>query len=341
MNRLLPHLRRTAPWVACLAGLLVARAALAAPLPGPTVETDWLAQNLPNVVVVDVRSDEESFSKKARAGIGGMQACGAGGSASAAAVSGHIPGAIYIPWDQIRADRKVGDLKVVGELPSKSVFERWMTRSGIGKDSAVVVTSLGATPQDASEAARLYWSLKYYGHDNVALLNGGTAKWASEGREVEYGKSRAAKGDFTAGEGRPNLLASTDDVQKATAGGVQLIDVRSQEVYLGLTYHREFVQPHAKGHIPGAKNFPLTLFVNSMGPAATVYSAQQVKDVAALLGVDPSKPTIVYCETGGQAALAWFVLQELVGNKNVRVYDGSMNEWSGDKSRPVVSMKFE
>jgi len=341
MNRLLLRLWHVFLPVTCLAGLLMARAALAAALPGPLVETDWLAQNLPNVVVVDVRSDEDSFTKKARAGIGGMQACGAGGSGGAAAVSGHIPGAIYIPWDQIRADRKVGDVKVVGDLPPKSAFERWMTRSGINKDSAVVITSLGETPQDAVEAARLYWSLKYYGHDNVALLNGGTAKWASEGREIEYGKSRSEKGNFEAGEGRPELLATTDDVQKATGGGAQLLDVRGQEVYLGLTYHKEFVQPHAKGHIPGAKNFPLTLFVNTMGPAATFYSPQQVKDVAALLGVDPSKPTIAYCETGGQAAVAWFALHELLGNKNVRVYDGSMNEWSSDKSRPVVAMKIE
>jgi thiosulfate/3-mercaptopyruvate sulfurtransferase len=78
-----------------------------------------------------------------------------------------------------------------------------------------------------------------------------------------------------------------------------------------------------------------------MGPAATYYSPEQITKLAGLYGVDPSTPTIIYCETGGQAAVSWFALRELLGNQNVSIYDGSMNEWAGDKSRPVVTMKFE
>jgi thiosulfate/3-mercaptopyruvate sulfurtransferase len=342
MNRQLPRLWRIYPLAACIAGLLLASVSLAGSLPGPLVETDWLARNLSNVVIIDVRADQESFIKKSRGGIAGIQACGAGGSGGGAStVSGHIPGAIYMPWDQVRADRMEGGQKVVGELPKAKTFERWMTRSGVNKDSAVVISGLGERPQDAVETARLYWTLKYYGHDNVALLNGGTAKWAAEDRELEYGRSRAKRGNFKAGPGRPELLASTEDVQKSVKGSAQLLDVRAQDLYLGLTYHRQFVEPHAKGHIPTAKSFPFTLLVDTMGSAATYYSPTQIQELSGLLGVDPTKPTIVYCETGGQASMTWFVLHELLGNKNVSIYDGSMNEWAGDKSRPVVSMKFE
>jgi thiosulfate/3-mercaptopyruvate sulfurtransferase len=330
------------PFIIGVALLLAASAAQASPLPGPLVETDWLANNLSNVVILDVRADQESFIKKQRGGIAGIQACGGGGSGGGASnVSGHIPGAAFVPWEQMRADRQEGDTKILGELPKASVFQRWMTRSGVGQDSAVVIAGLGERPSDVVQATRVYWTLRYFGHDNVAVLNGGTAKWAAEDREMEFGRSRAKKGNFKAGPGRPELLASTADVQEAAAGAVQLVDVRAQDVYLGLTYHREFVQPHAKGHIPGAKSFPFTLLIDTMGPSATFYTAEQLRELSGIFGVDPSKPTIVYCETGGQASVTWFAFHELLGNKNVRIYDGSMNEWSSDKSRPVVSMQFE
>lgn len=341
MNRQLSRFWRIYPLIAWLAGLLAATASQAGSLPGPLVETDWLAANLSNVVVLDVRANQESFIKKSAGGIAGIQACGGGSGGGAADISGHIPGAAFVPWDQVRADRQEGGMKIIGELPKDSVFQRWMSRSGINQDSAVVVAGLGTGPAEAVQAARLYWTLKYFGHDNVALLNGGTAKWAAEGRELEYGRSATKRGNFKPGPGRAELLATTDDVQKASAGERQLIDVRDQDVYLGLTYNREFVQPHAKGHIPTAKSFPFTLFLDSMGPATTFYSPEQLQQLSGALGIDPSKPTIVYCETGGQASVVWFALHELLGNNNVSIYDGSMNEWSGDKSRPVVTMKLE
>ena len=78
-----------------------------------------------------------------------------------------------------------------------------------------------------------------------------------------------------------------------------------------------------------------------MGPAATFYTPEQIKQVSAVLGIAPDSPTIVYCETGGQASLGWFVFHELLGNKHVSIYDGSMNAWGADDSRPVVTMKIE
>jgi len=135
---------------------------------------------------------------------------------------------------------------------------------------------------------------------------------------------------------------TTAEVLAASKGNPsQLVDVRDPELYLGLTYHPLFVEPHAKGHIPRAKNVPIALFANSMGPAANFYPDTSLREVATLLDVRAVGPTIVYCETGGQASIAWFVFHELLGNKEAKLYDGSMNEWSRDPRRAVVAMKIE
>ena len=321
---------------------LYAGSADAAQVPGPLVDTEWLAGNLDQVVLLDVRADKESFEKKSKAGMAGIQACGAKLSSGATSLSGHIPGAMFIPWQQVRADRKVGDVRLIGMVPSPKSFERLMQRSGVDKDSAIVIASVGEGPLDVLEGTRLYWTLKYFGHDNVALLDGGTAKWVSENRDVEYGRARLKKGNFEAGAPQEALLATTDDVLKATNGdGTQLVDVRDPELYLGLTYNAAVVSPEGKGHIPGAKNYPVGLFANTMGPAATFYSVDDQRAALAAMKVDPAKPTILYGETGGLSSLGWFAFYELLGNKNAKLYDGSMNEWSSSKDRPVVTMKVE
>ena len=311
-------------------------------VPGPVVDTAWLDKHLDEVVLLDVRADTESFHKKSESKMGGMQACGAVGSGGESSVSGHIPDAVLVPWERTRAKRVVGDVILEGMLPNASTFERLMQRSGVKTNSAVVITSKGETPMDDAMAARLYFTLKYFGFDNVALLNGGTAQWADEKRHLDYSRSRAKKGNFKVGKPQESILATTDAVRDAVKGdGVQLLDVRSPEVYLGLTYHRLFVKPEARGHIPGAKNYPLGLFANTMGPAATLYPSAEIQKTAQLLGVSTEQPIIVYDETGGQASLAWFVFHELLGNKQTRLYDGSMNEWSSDAARPVAAMKLE
>jgi thiosulfate/3-mercaptopyruvate sulfurtransferase len=311
-------------------------------LPGPVVDTNWLADHQDEVVILDVRADTDSFHTKQRSKMGGMQSCGARASAGESSVSGHIPGAVLVPWQRARAARVVGDVKLEGMLPSESTFERLMQRSGVNTDSAVVITTKGEIPEQDAMAARLYFTLKYFGFDNVALLDGGTAQWANEKRHLDYSRSRASKGNFKVGKPRESILATTDVVLDAVNGdGVQVLDVRSPEVYLGLTYHPLFVKPRARGHIPGAKNYPLGLFANSMGPAATFYPSADIQKTAKALDVSTEQPTIVYCETGGQASVAWFVFHELLGNEQTRLYDGSMNEWSSDPARPVAAMKRE
>jgi thiosulfate/3-mercaptopyruvate sulfurtransferase len=314
-------------------------------VPGPLVETDWLEANLDQVVLLDVRHNVESFHKRANKGGGpaGLQVCGARSKEKAPlVVSGHIPGAALVPWKEVREKRKERGVELKGMRPSREAFEKLMQKAGVNRDSAVVITSEGQNPKQVIHTTRLYWTLKYFGHDNVAVLNGGTAKWMKEKHKIEHGKSRPERGDFAVSAERSELLATTNDVLKAMeAGKPQLLDVRGQDQYLGLTYYPKFVKPKAKGHIPGAKNYPITLLVNSAGPVATFYSAEDVRKVSNLLGIDLSKPTIAYCNSAAMASLGWFVMHELLGNEKVSLYDGSMHEWSMDPKRPLVAMKIE
>ncbi len=310
-------------------------------LPGPLVETGWLAQNLSEVVLLDVRIDTERFKTRKRAGAA-VQPCGVGWkSASSIIFSGHIPGAKMIPWTKVRGESKTGERKLQAMLPSKNAFEKLMQRSGVNNDSAVVITSNGENYQDVMLAARLYWTFKYYGHDDIALLNGGTRKWALEKRKIEYGKSKRKKGKFKVKAERRELLATAEDVSQAIKDhGIQLVDNRPLDHYLGLTYNKALGSRNSKGHVPTAKNWPLTTVVDSSG-VATFHSIGELRKVGELLGVDVGKPAITYDWSGTMASLGWFVIHELFGNRNARVYDGSMHEWGQVPDHSMVSMRVE
>lgn len=328
-----------------LMALLFVPFAIAETLPGPIVDTKWLAENLDKVVVLDVRKDVESFKKRPK-GAGPVNPCGPGGKKKGGqplVVAGHIPGAVLVPWKEVTEKRKTNGVEIKVLIPEKEKFEKLMQKSGVNNDSAIVITSKGQQPVQAALAARLYWTLKYFGHDNVALLDGGTAQWIIDKQKVAFGKSKADAGSFEATAERKELLATVEDVEKLSkgeGGDEQLLDVRGKDVYLGLTRSGKFVPPEGMGHIPGAKNFPASFMANTMGPAATMYSGDQMSKVAQLVGIDISKPTTTYCNTGVWSSLGWFALHELAGNKNVRMYDGSMHEWS-NTGKPVVSMTVE
>ena len=312
--------------------LLLGRSAFAVGLPGPLVDPAWLAKHHNQVVVLDVRADVKSYSvapvyttdKKT-------------GKKVLAKVSGHIPGSVLVDYKNVRTKRKVGNLEVDYLIPDKSVFEKLMQDAGVNRDSTVVIATKGVNNLDMTMATRLYWQLKYFGDDKIAILNGGLAEWIKDGHSVSTAASKAKHGNWVATAARNELLASSADVAKAVADkDVQLVDNRPLNQYLGVA-KKPYV--YELGHIPGAKPYPNELFVAAGGPAKFL-PTPQLTDLAKQMGIKTDAKTITYCNSGHLASGGWFMMHELMGNKNVKLYDGSMHEWTLEK-HPVTAMKME
>ena len=312
--------------------LMSSATAFAVQVPGPLVETQWLAENQDHVTILEVRVDTKSFT-----GSPVFEKDPKSGKEKLAKVGGHIPNSILVDYKKVREDRPVDGHMVKMLIPEKPVFEKLMQSSGVNKDSTVIIVSKGETNLDMTIATRLYWEMKYFGQDNMAILNGGMAQWISDGRKVSAEPSKPATGNWVASAERKELLATSEDVANAMKDGkTQLVDTRSISQYMGMWKKPVLA---TAGHIPGAKVFPNELLT---GPAAPnkFFPAEKMKTLTAQLGLKSAADTITYCNTGHLASGSWFVMHELMGNKNVKVYDGSMHEWTMEK-RPTVAMKME
>lgn len=321
-----------------MAAGLVSTQVFAVQVPGPLVDAGWLANHNKEVVILDVREDLKSFTEKPKkaGGIAGMQGCGAK-KGSGIKVAGHIPGANLVNWKEVRVKRNVNGVDLISLVPTKEEMEAFMQKYGVNAGDTVVVTSKGAESKDVTFATRLYWQIKYWGHDNVAVLDGGTAAWAAAGNPLSNDESNPAKGNWQAGEPRSDMLATTADVSAAIASGTRILDGRTEDFYLG-TEKKDYV--YAKGHISGAKNFPHPLLVNSK-TAATFLPKEDIAALMQTKGIDTGAPVITYCDSGHLSSGQWFILHELLGNKNAKLYDGSMHEWTKNQDNPTTAMKME
>ncbi|MCG6886959.1 MAG: sulfurtransferase [Proteobacteria bacterium] len=304
----------------------------AKPAPGPLVDTAWLASNMNDVVILDIRANTKSFTAKPA-----FKTDKKSGKQKLVRVGGHIPGARMVDYKKVRAKQTINGKQVDKMLPDKASFEALMQSVGANKDSTIIIVSRGQNSHDMTMATRLYWQLKYFGHDNMAILNGGTAQWIKDGHKVSSKPVKPTKGNWVATAERKDILATSDDVAKATQDkSAQLIDARTIDLYLG-TWRKGYV--YEKGHIPGAKYLPhVTLTEHGMG--AKILPVEELQQLATAMGVDSSQPAITYCNSGHLASGSWFVMHELMGNKNVKLYDGSMHEWTLEK-RPVKAMVME
>jgi len=267
-------------------------------LPGPLVETAWLESNLPNVVLLDVRKKFNKDSKR-------------------------ISGASIIPWKKVRAKKKENGIDLIKMLPEKSTFEDLMQSVGVSNDSVIVVTSESTNADTTFFGTRLYWQLKYFGHNNVALLNGGNAKWFKEKRASSNKNTRHDKGAFKVSQVNKDILATTEDVEKAVNDkNTILIDTRSEDMYLGLFYKKSYV--YGSGHIPGAKSADGNIFLK-YGKVKTFHSPEKIKSALMAKEIDPESKAIAYCNSGHLASGLWFIEHEILGNKNASLYDGSMH----------------
>ena len=317
-------------------GLLVfavSSAAQAVQVPGPLVDTAWLAKNQKNVLILDVRENPKTFTSKPIIKVDKKTR-----KMTIVNVGGHIPGAVLVNYKKIRANKKVDGVELQKMLPGKAAMESIMQSLGVNQDSAIVIVSRGMNNLDMTGATRMYWQLKYYGQDNMGILDGGVAQWLMDGHKVSVSPTSVKKGNWKATAERNDLLATSEDVAKAVKdGSVQLVDNRPISQYLGVVYKKSYV--YAPGHIPTAKSFPNELFTAPSAPAK-FNSKAKLTSLSEAMGIDPSKTSINYCNSGHLATGGWFYLHEVMGNKNVKMYDGSMHEWTKEK-RPVVTMKME
>ena len=177
-------------------------------------------------------------------------------------------------------------------------------------------------------ATYLYWQLKYYGHDEVALLDGGTAKWTAEKRETRSGNDSAtSRGNYSVQKVQKHILATTAEAKRAfESKSADLLDARPFSQFIGID-KRDYVDEF--GHIPGAKLLPFDVFSPmAMGKGATLPMRSAINRGIAALALTPERPVIAYCNTGHIASVDWFVLHELLGFKYVALFDGSMHAWA-------------
>ena len=228
---------------------------------------------------------------------------------------GKIPGSRAVDYNNVRKDDNV---------PEAKLFEMLMAREGVNNDSKVVIVETGKSYSSFHPAARLYWTFKYFGHDNVYILNGGLEEWVLGGGEVSDDRPKRARGKFKAGKPRSEIYASIDEV-KAALGKKTIVDARPFKNYINTEK-----PPVAKqaGHIDGAKAAPLDAYFKG---GSTLYDKEKLAMLFDGLNIDLGKESIVYCNTGSFAAVGWYVMHEVLGKK-VKLYDGSMKEWDGPVS---------
>ncbi len=273
------------------------------------VSADWLARNLktPNVVVLDVGA----FTQYER---------------------GHIPGAVkaFGPW-QTMNDEFVGFM-----MPKVEDLVRMLRSYGVNNGSYIIVYDEGVTAQDTAKSARALWTLHALGHDKVAILDGGFAGWKQAHKPVTIKPAVPGPGKFT-GKLLKSKLATMSEVKEALgSGGVVFLDDRLPEEDFG---HEKKSYIKRYGHLPGSRLWPADFMTN----AGIDFSPSFVRDTAELkrmakgIGIpaDKNVEIITYSNRGLQAAMGYFVLHDLLGYRNVRLFDGSMLEAAADESVPM------
>jgi len=268
----------------------------------PIVSTDWLLANMknPKLIILDVRRVEDYRD-------------------------GHIPGAMsafYGAWVYMKDG-------LFGSLPEKDDLDDTISYMGIGFDNWVVVTGCMDTPRLSYQSARVACTLQYAGIENVALLDGGANKWIAEkktlSKKIERRKAKNFKGKYT-GE----VFADKNYV-KERLGKLIILDVREREFFTG---EKKMDCVPMRGHIPGAFNMPTSCAFNNDKTFKTKEELTAIVEAAA--GKDRSAAIVTYCDMG-QCCPTWsYLMKQVLGYTNLKLYVGSMQEWMQDPQAPVT-----
>ena len=267
------------------------------------VDADWVQEHGsdPGVVLVEVDEDTSAYDK------------------------GHIRGAVKIDWKKDLQD------PVRRDFVDKAGFEALLSERGISNDDTVILYG----GNNNWFAAYAYWYFRLYGHDNVKLLDGGRKKWELESRELVTDVPQRAKTSYHAREQDKAIRAFRDEVV-AAIGRDNLVDVRSPDEFAGRLLapaHLPQEQAQRGGHIPTAKNVPWSKAAEEDGTFKSDDALRTLYGDEA--GVDFSRDTIAYCRIGERSAHTWFVLHELLGQPNVKNYDGSWTEYGSLVGVPI------
>jgi thiosulfate/3-mercaptopyruvate sulfurtransferase len=272
--------------------------------PEVLVSTDWVANhtNDPKIRIVEVDVDTSAYDQ------------------------GHIQGATAWNWqtqlqDAIRRD-----------LAEPRAFEELLGRAGISPETRIVLYG----DNNNWFAAWALWQLKYYGHDDVVIMNGGRKKWLEEKRPLTTEVPKYPATTYKTKSPNAAIRARRDDVyavldKRSTA---QLVDVRSPDEFTGKIIAPPGMSETAQrgGHIPGALNIPWAQAVNEDG---TFKSADALRQLYGAKGITGDREVIAYCRIGERSSHTWFVLKYLLGFDKVRNYDGSWTEWGNLVGAPI------
>jgi thiosulfate/3-mercaptopyruvate sulfurtransferase len=271
--------------------------------PGALVTTQWVEDNLD-----DIRGDNDDL-RIAEVDVD-----------TVAYDQSHIPGAIGWDWESDLCDTVQRDL-----IP-KEELEELLGEAGITNDTTIILYG----DNDNWFAAWAFWQLKYYGHDDVRLMDGGRKKWLDENRETTTEQPNFTSRDYTAEEPDESIRTYFADVneirKKAAEGKAGLVDVRSEAEFTGEKLAPEGLNETCQrgGHIPGASNIGWGEAVNEDG---TFKSADELRDIYGSEGITDDKEIVTYCRIGERSSHSWFVLTQLLGYDDVKNYDGSWTEW--------------
>jgi len=267
------------------------------------VDADWVQGHLdqPGLVLVEVDEDTSAYDK------------------------GHIKGAVKLDWKKDLQD------PVRRDFIGRAEFERLLSERGISSDDTVILYG----GNNNWFAAYAYWYFKLYGHENVKLLDGGRKKWELDSRDMVTDVPARAATSYRAKEQDRSIRAFRDDVV-AAIGTLNLVDVRSPDEFAGRLLapaHLPQEQAQRGGHVPSAKNVPWSKAAEEDGTFKSDDALRALYGDEA--GLDFGRDTIAYCRIGERSAHTWFVLHELLGQPNVKNYDGSWTEYGSLVGVPI------
>jgi len=278
------------------------------------VETDWVVTRLndPTIGILEISVDPAAFKQ------------------------GHIPGAVALDWFRDLEQHPIRD------IASRTKIERLLGEAGVANDTTVLLYG----DNQNWFAAYAYWLLKYYGHRDARMINGGRQKWIDEGRPLTRGASKLTPTTYKTQEPNPSIRALREYVVAVVGAAGRsvmetgriprfLVDVRSPKEFSGELLAPEHLPQEGAyrgGHIPGAVNIP---WEEAVAPNGTFKSAEELRKLYEQRRITPDKEIIVYCRIGERSAYTWFVLTELLGYPNVRNYDGSWIEYGNMIGVPI------